>query len=301
MKRRFETEYWMSKDVYGHSAESLDVIENIGANSHKTHNKIYLNAARNMSRISEFCNADDIQLNDTVIVVGAGPSARDALGELLDIATNRKDISIILSDRIFEEAAKRGVRGDLIFSSDPSAACGIKMLRYVDNRDSVMCDVLSNPTMTVSRMLRKAGKTYLAAGLTPFSKMYCDLYASLPKEMFRYRVNYLVTFNAVDFAYWSGAEKIITIGNDLCWRSEESFKAYVAGTKFNDVFFKIKINNPDALPARMLGVDYYSTWTFFNAAAAFKWIADTHKDCEFVDCSFGLIDWKRQELAEAIN
>lgn len=301
MKRTFTPEYWMSPEVYGHDQKTIESLTSIGANKQADGDKRYSNAIKNMNRFGEFDKACDIELSETVVVLAAGPSLDAGLPAVRDAQAAGK-ISVVCADRAYERARKGGVRPDLILTEDPHQNCGMKFLRFVDSEDSVMCGVMGHPTFTVSPMLRKAGKTYLACGVTPFSGLYKTLFNELPREIFQYRVNYLVTFSAVDFAYWCGAKKIVTIGNDLCWKSRESFDNYIAGYKFNDIFFKAKWPEPDKLPEQMKGVDFYTTGTFAQAAAAFEFLPKTHPDCEWIDSSFGLVlGWQRKELAEAIN
>lgn len=215
------------------------------------------------------------------IVAGAGPSMR---GNVRKIARAQEEgWRVVAVDRAFNFLKRAGVRPDVTLSSDASSAvAGFFDKRLLDSDDRFALCVITHPR--VYAKLRGSG-IFVYACANPFSEFWRYVSDRCPSGTACVRPGFVVTFSAVDFALWMGANPIVTVGNELSWREDEKVERCYEGTHMV------------ALPGGRVTLT-----AFLKASRAFRFFPGKYPDVLFADASDGIVHgWERVEMEEVVK
>jgi hypothetical protein len=281
--RTCEPEKLMTPEFYGHSPN--EIMENVALNKKiDSDNNIW---SQNVLA-NEYAFRNDKSIKDMygqwegmkTLVVGAGPSANTHVRGI----KKKQDAGwkIIAVDRVHKMLRENDIVPDLTIACDAQKTVG-GFLSEVDEKDTVVMNISQDPTI-VRTLKSKAGKSYFYALANPYSRTFAEWFSKYDKNLFCIRAGYVVGFAATDLAYWMGSRIVALIGNEFSWKSKSSIEEIYK----KEMIFKIKDNED--------GKIRYSISAFMCAADIFH-IFKRHDDCDFINCSDGIIkSFRRKDI-----
>lgn len=213
------------------------------------------------------------------LVCGAGPSLSNG-GILAEF--QKRGIDIIATDRALKTVRDAGVKEFMSVSTECQPECG-DFLEVAGVGDKCCLSVISN-TDTLESLLERGADVYNCAFMTPrsnFKEWVTKLYE---RDVSCVRTDYLVTFIAIDIAFWMGYNPIFCIGNDLSY--DDPFSCY------EDSCFRAIRELPNGM------------WTFpmfEEAGRNFVQFCMWHPDHHFYDFSGGLMNWPQLNPKEFLE
>lgn len=214
------------------------------------------------------------------LVVGAGPSLTQNMDHVRQAA--EKGFKIVCVDRAFNKLKYAGISPDITITMDANEKVGNFFIdNQINENDTFALCVITHPS--VYKAL-SGSNVYFYSCINPFSAFWKYAIDCIGISYACIRPGFVVTFSAVDLALWMGAKRIVTIGNELCWKLDDEvdtgYKKYIVlpGGKFT-----IK--------------------SFQKASIAFRFFPDKYPDIEFIDASDGIISktWQRASLEEILK
>ena len=223
-----------------------------------------------------------------VLVCGAGPSLeknKDAI-----VAAYKKGWSIVCTDRALHEVRQMGVKEDFSVTTECQPECG-DFLKSAGAGDMVVVNLISSPE-TRKTLIERGCKVYNTAPMSPYDPFWNYIYGEdfWGENVGCARPHLIVTFSTVDICYWMGWDKIVTIGNDLCY--EDPFSCSEDTALYQD---------GSHAHIRMLADGRWTFPMFEEAALGFTCFPEWHPDTEFVDASFGISPWPKKRLDELVG
>ena len=207
------------------------------------------------------------------IVAGAGPSL--TTNAITTCANAVRDLGAILIavDAAWQDFKEEGITPHATVTIDPmSSVKGMFSPMYYEEDDKFIVGMLTHPS--VIRELTGA-KKYAYGIISPFHHLYLLARKLLPESCYGLRSGSVVTLTAIDLAMWMGADKVITIGNELCYRERDEVPEVHAHTIVNDTDINHEIR--------------YTIPAFINARAQLVQTVKWHGDnVQFIDASAGL-------------
>ena len=236
---------------------------------------------------SEYFNA---WTGEDALIVAAGPSAQ----EKPQIITSALDMGmkVIAIDRTFNMLKRSGITPDVTISMDASAELSHYVSRaLLEPTDTFLLNVFQHPNMY--GRLRRCHR-YVWGTYSPYSRLMQT--SVIPKLTCGEKISLLleggtITASAVDFAIWTGARRIITIGNDLGFKQ----KTPLLEKMYPGALYEVKRSN---------GEIFYTIPAFIMTSTTLVALAVIYPDgemvtdeVEFIDCSGNKLDgWQQVEI-----
>ena len=215
------------------------------------------------------------------LVCGAGPSLESNIENVRTAV--RSGWKLVAVDRAFDTLKRRGLDPDITVSSDAGSAVAdfFESSRLKESDTFALC-VITHPD--VYEQLRRCRRRVFAC-INPFSAFWKYVQANYPDGLPCLRPGYVVTFCAVDLAQWMGSPLVVTVGNDLCWPSQEATEEQYQGARIIP------------LPGGRATIP-----SFKKAARAFRFFPSQHPDVRFADASGGIVQgWEPVKLGEILG
>lgn len=222
------------------------------------------------------------------LVLGGGPSLYDEIENVKTLIAN--GAKVIAVDVIFNYLKENGIKPDLTISADMQGICANFFdSKNIEPDDCFALNVMSHPFVYD---VLKGAKIYPYATFNPNDKLSTSFSKRLIESRFGTKFysthpHGVVGMTALEIAMWMGAKQIITVGNDLCWRTKQ------------DALRHIPDENIQEVQISKTGEIVWTTRGFGNASYSPRFLAWFFPDGKmvpyddaplWVDCSFGLID-----------
>lgn len=252
------------------------------------------NIQSNYQRIKEMAPLNTLygQWNDEpVLLIGGGPSLTKNL-TLVGYA-QENGWRIVAADSVFNRLKSIGIKPDLTMSLDAADF----VVDFFDEQYIEEDDVFALAATTDPRVYKKLenSKIYPFATYNPFNTVWDDVIG--PKfgdSLYSAISGTIVTTSAADMCLWMGCNPIVTIGNDLRYKT---LKDIHEG--------HINLNLQERLP-------FGFGWTirpFRLASAVLSFLAVKYPDgnlvkdnVQWIDCSGGIVeDWQKLPLRPTIK
>lgn len=237
---------------------------------------IHTNMKRGLPGIETLYNKRN---KGTALLIAAGKSGRDFVKSNA-ITTLPKSIFTLCVDRIYPLLSTR-ITPDLVITGDPSTRC-VEWLK--DCKSNVAMSVVSSPKLP--DVVDPCSIVYRFAPCRPRIDFWERMYNQYGKEMANTLGAHTVTHAAVSVLVFIGFNRIITIGNELCFWSFDEY-----ATDYNRVH----------VPTRREGLLTISA--FAKNAVGLRFYPMMFKDVQFIDVSGGLTkpEWKKMKLEDALG
>jgi len=229
------------------------------------------------------------------LVCGAGPSIHKNADAIR--AAQKAGWQIIATDRALKEVRDIGVKEDLSVTTECQPECG-DFLLAAGAGDRVAVNLISCPE-TRNELIKRGAQVFHVGDMCPSSPFWTTLAREehYGPEIQCVRPGYVVTFAAVDIAFWmSGRPRpIVTIGNDLCYDTFESCQ------RDNDWIPLVPGFPRQAKVVYCLEDGRFTINTFAHAATVFTMFPHYHPSHEFYDASGGIMEWPQKNLMELVS
>jgi hypothetical protein len=280
----------MNPDVYGYTAEDIAGIQesNNACDAH-WNNDWCANADANWEFAKE-CRWVTKALygkmtGGQAIVCGVGPSLFRSFDELK--IARRDGAHIWAVDRAFKPMVENGVYPQFVVTTD-AGECVRAMFDFEGVRpNTIVCCSLTTHPSVIALLREKKCEIVFYGTINPFSRFSKQLYMRFGEWVGMVRSGIVVTFCAVDIAYWTGYTQIVTVGNDLCYPSvqaalDDGIEEHMIREEFEEYPL-----------AWGCGFDYptgvVTILPFERAAGAMHIFPRFHNhDCSFLDVSGGI-------------
>jgi hypothetical protein len=289
--RPFDPAYWMKISSYKHTEKIKSLTAAHSCVVDRANKEWVENANKNLSRLTpnNFLSGQFGQwAGESALMVGAGKSMRDNIEGIRRL--QRNGWRIVVCDRAFITMRKAGIVPDFVVTLDSKGVVQ-DFLVGLSPEDKVACAIMQHPH-TISKCEKKTkGNVFYYTHINPFSAIHRFLWAqqAIPRMLFALRAGYLVSFSAVDLAYWMGCSRIAMIGNDLCWHERTEVDSYY-------------LNNPGSVYQVQKGRDAkFTIQAFFQAAEIFKEFTRLDPSLDLIDCSGGIIKGVRELKMEELS
>ena len=227
--------------------------------------------------------------DEKCIVCGAGESIKGKSKYIREAQIG--GWRVIAVDRIHGYLKSAGIVPDYTVSSDQSKRV-LDFLYKVKKNDKLILDMKMNPEV-VEKLSWKPSRLFFYIPCNPFSDTTVKCFKEYPRKYFGLRANYVVGSFATDVAIFMGCRKIVLIGHDLGWRTEEAidtiYKIRPAVGGFTQKLTHLKKQEINEQTKKIEWDDFYTIDAFLGCADGMKRYLKWHPEVEFVNSSGGLL------------
>ena len=228
------------------------------------------------------------------LVAGAGKSLNRNIEEVKRLAD--EGATVMGVDRAFAILKSEGIKPSLTLTRDASErVVDFFPMDLVEGDDVFVVSVVCSPEVFERCGVRNGEFKFRTSALphspTPTLYMYSDInpfspFWNLYYQRYGYEYagllsGYVVTFSLVDLVWRMGFDRVVTIGNELCYGSEDEVRA----EGYREVV--------------RVGDGRFANRAFHCAAGCFSLFPRMCPEVEFIDCSGGIVkDWKIKRLED---
>ena len=287
MDRGFDRNAFLYPDTSGMDREYMrNIAKANNAIDFSKHNDWIRSVPENIefARQQQWITSEYGKYDGPVLVCGSGPS----LSDNIELVRQWKDAGeyLVAVDRAVKTLHENGIYPDLIVTADTQKT----VRRFFEDVElmgsqKIAVHLALHPDV-IDVFKKSSAQLRFYFPMNTWSFLCQKMYQDYGEEIACVEPGYVVTYSAVQIAYWMGFNRIVTIGNDLCYKTTM------------DAFFDV-LGHPEDV----CEVEGKTTILGFRLARnVFGLFPARYKDCSFIDCSGGLDKhgWEKRELEKTM-